>query len=54
MFLIPCTVVFLEEEFSKSRPEGCGKVGVQDGIDTGVGVGQHVGSNLKRKYLIYG
>ena len=42
-------LLLLEEEFSESRPEGCGEVGVQDGIDTRVGVGQHVGSYLKKE-----
>ena len=36
-----------EEKFGECRPEGCGEVGVQDGVDTGVGVGQHVGTYLE-------
>ena len=39
---------FLEEQFSEGRPEGCREVGVQDGVDTRVGVGQHVGSYMKK------
>ena len=47
--MLPAIVIpICEEELFESLPERCGEEGIEDRIDTGVGIGQHMTANLNK------